>query len=125
MWSTPRANATRASRPGPAAGPCTQGKAAPPSTRSAISRTSNSGLRARDIELKLNDFASAYGKFDFNAGHGDVVIEAQAEKGRLNGYIKPLLRDVDVFNWQQDVEKRTRASSARCGRPWWGAAKPC
>ncbi|MCE1115178.1 MULTISPECIES: DUF748 domain-containing protein [Pseudomonas] len=62
-------------------------------------------LRVTGIELRrLNDFASAYGKFDFNAGHGDVVIEAQAEKGRLNGYIKPLLRDVDVFNWHQDVE---------------------
>ena len=45
-------------------------------------------LRATGIELRrLNDFASAYGKFDFNAGHGDVVIEAQAENGRLNGYI--------------------------------------
>ncbi|AIR89940.1 DUF748 domain-containing protein [Pseudomonas cremoricolorata] len=62
-------------------------------------------LRASDITLRqLNDFASAYGKFDFNAGSGDVVIEAQAENGRLNGYIKPLLRDVEVFDWQQDVE---------------------
>ncbi len=66
-------------------------------------------LRATDIQLRrLNDFASAYGKFDFNAGHGDVVIEAQAENGRLNGYIKPLLRDVDVFNWQQDVEEKDK-----------------
>lgn len=66
-------------------------------------------LRASDITLrKLNDFASAYGKFDFNAGHGDVVIEAQAENGRLNGYIKPLLRDVEVFNWQQDVEDKNK-----------------
>ncbi|WP_085683097.1 MULTISPECIES: DUF748 domain-containing protein [unclassified Pseudomonas] len=66
-------------------------------------------LRARDIELKrMNDFASAYGKFDFNAGHGDVVIEAAATKGQLKGYIKPLLRDVDVFNWQQDVENKNK-----------------
>ncbi|MDR6713151.1 uncharacterized protein involved in outer membrane biogenesis [Pseudomonas hunanensis] len=66
-------------------------------------------LRATGIQLRrLNDFASAYGKFDFNAGHGDVVIEAQAEKGRLNGYIKPLLRDVDVFNWQQDVQDKDK-----------------
>lgn len=66
-------------------------------------------LRATDIQLRrLNDFASAYGKFDFNAGHGDVVIEAKAVKGRLNGYIKPLLRDVEVFNWQQDVENRNK-----------------
>ncbi|EPJ86778.1 hypothetical protein CFII64_10100 [Pseudomonas sp. CFII64] len=66
-------------------------------------------LRATDIELKrLNDFASAYGKFDFNAGSGDLVIEAQANKGQLTGYIKPLLRDVDVFNWQQDVENQNK-----------------
>ncbi|CAG8867553.1 hypothetical protein PS627_02547 [Pseudomonas fluorescens] len=62
-------------------------------------------LRANGIQLRrLNDFASAYGKFDFNAGHGDVVIEAQAKDAQLSGYIKPLLRDVDVFNWQQDVK---------------------
>ncbi|WIE52039.1 DUF748 domain-containing protein [Pseudomonas sp. GM17] len=66
-------------------------------------------LRVRDIELKrLNDFAAAYGKFDFNAGHGDLVIEAEANKGQLTGYIKPLLRDVDVFNWQQDVENKDK-----------------
>ncbi|WP_263138519.1 DUF748 domain-containing protein [Pseudomonas sp. RIT-PI-AD] len=66
-------------------------------------------LRATGIELKrLNDFASAYGKFDFNAGHGDVVIEATADDGKLSGYIKPLLRDVDIFNWQQDVENKDK-----------------
>ena len=66
-------------------------------------------LRAKDIELKsMNDFASAYGKFDFNAGHGDVVIEAKAKKAQVNGYIKPLLRDVEVFNWQQDVENKNK-----------------
>ena len=66
-------------------------------------------LRARDIQLKrMNDFASAYGKFDFNAGNGDLVVEAQAEKGQLTGYIKPLLRNVEVFNWQQDVENKDK-----------------
>jgi len=66
-------------------------------------------LRVTGIELRrLNDFARAYGKFDFNAGHGDLVIEAEAQKGRLNGYIKPLLRDVDVFNWQQDVQEEDK-----------------
>lgn len=66
-------------------------------------------FRARDIQLKrLNDFASAYGKFDFNAGTGDLVVEAQAEKGQLTGYIKPLLRDVEVFDWQQDVENQDK-----------------
>lgn len=67
-------------------------------------------LRARDVELRrVNDFASAYGKFDFNRGNGTVVIEARADKGRLSGYIKPLLHDVDVFNWQQDVEEKDKS----------------
>lgn len=62
-------------------------------------------LRATGIELRrLNDFSAAYGKFDFNAGSGDLVIEANADEGQLHGYIKPLLRDVEVFDWRQDVE---------------------
>ncbi|RMP62628.1 hypothetical protein ALQ18_02243 [Pseudomonas marginalis pv. marginalis] len=66
-------------------------------------------FRARDLQLtRMNDFASAYGKFDFKAGTGDVVIEAQAQKGQLSGYIKPLLRDVEVFDWQQDVENKDK-----------------
>jgi hypothetical protein len=66
-------------------------------------------LRTTGVELKrLNDFSSAYGNFDFNAGHGDLVIEAQATKGQLSGYIKPLLKDVDVFNWKQDVENQNK-----------------
>ena len=66
-------------------------------------------VRATDIELRrLNDFSGAYGKFDFNAGSGDIVIEATADEGQLSGYIKPLLRDVDVFNWRQDVEQESR-----------------
>ncbi|XVJ46198.1 DUF748 domain-containing protein [Pseudomonas sp. UBT] len=66
-------------------------------------------FRAKDIQLKrLNDFASAYGKFDFKAGTGDLVVEAQAEKGQLKGYIKPLLRNVEVFDWKQDVENKDK-----------------
>ncbi|WP_314410170.1 DUF748 domain-containing protein [Pseudomonas kuykendallii] len=66
-------------------------------------------LRMTDLELKrLNDFSRAYGKFDFAAGTGDLVIEAEAQNAQLSGYIKPLLRDVDVFNWKQDVENREK-----------------
>ncbi|WP_407315520.1 DUF748 domain-containing protein [Pseudomonas sp. nanlin1] len=66
-------------------------------------------LRATGVELRrLNSFSSAYGKFDFNAGTGDLVIEADADKGQLSGYIKPLLHNVDVFNWQQDVQNQDK-----------------
>lgn len=61
-------------------------------------------LRITDIQLKqLNSFTRAYGDFDFAAGHGDFVMELDAREGQLKGYAKPLLRDMEVFNWQQDV----------------------
>lgn len=66
-------------------------------------------VRATDIELpRLNDLANAYGKFDFKSGSGDLVIEAFAENAQLSGYIKPLLRNVEVFDWQQDVENQDK-----------------
>ncbi len=62
-------------------------------------------LRLTGLDLtKLNDFASAYGNFDFAAGTGDLVVEAEANNSQLDGYIKPLLRNVEVFNFEQDVE---------------------
>lgn len=66
-------------------------------------------LRVTDVELRrLNDFSSAYGRFDFNAGSGDLVLEVEAENARLSGYIKPLLKNVDVFDWQQDIEREDK-----------------
>lgn len=66
-------------------------------------------VRATGIELpRLNDLANAYGKFDFKSGNGDLVVEAFAEDAQLSGYIKPLLRNVEVFDWQQDVENENK-----------------
>ncbi|KAA0696632.1 DUF748 domain-containing protein [Halopseudomonas laoshanensis] len=75
-------------------------------------------LRMEDFELRfrvsevdltqLNDFASAYGNFDFNSGNGELVVEVDAEEGQLGGYIKPLLRDVDVFNVEQDLQNEDK-----------------
>ena len=66
-------------------------------------------VRATGIDLpRLNDLANAYGKFDFKSGNGDLVVEAVAEESQLSGYIKPLLRNVEVFDWQQDVENQNK-----------------
>jgi hypothetical protein len=66
-------------------------------------------LRATDIDLtRFNDFSAAYGKFDFKTGSGDLVIEASADDGQLSGYIKPLLRNVEVFDWQQDMANQDK-----------------
>ncbi|MFT8007416.1 hypothetical protein, partial [Salmonella enterica] len=56
------------------------------------------------VPLKqLNDLSRAYGKFDFAGGTGDLVVEVEASNSQLDGYIKPLLRNVDIFDYEQDV----------------------
>lgn len=52
---------------------------------------------------QLNDLSRAYGKFDFAGGTGDLVVEVEASNSQLDGYIKPLLRNVDIFDYEQDV----------------------
>ncbi|MAB96616.1 MAG: hypothetical protein CMK71_00905 [Pseudomonadaceae bacterium] len=66
-------------------------------------------LRITDIQLKrLNDFTRTYAEFDFVKGHGDFVMEIKARKGKLDGYAKPLLRDMEIFDWKQDVEAKDK-----------------
>lgn len=52
---------------------------------------------------RLNNFARAYANLDIAEGSGDLIIEASARDGQLDGYIKPLLKNVDIFTWKQDV----------------------
>lgn len=66
-------------------------------------------LRITDIQLKqLNSFTRAYADFDFAAGQGDFVMELDARQGKLKGYAKPLLRKMEVFDWQQDVAAKDK-----------------
>ncbi|WP_421684656.1 DUF748 domain-containing protein [Stutzerimonas urumqiensis] len=66
-------------------------------------------LRITGIELtRLNDFARAYGNFDFKSGTGDLVVELDIVDSQLDGYIKPLLHNAEVFDWQQDVEQQDK-----------------
>lgn len=66
-------------------------------------------LRMTGLNLtKLNDFSNTYGNFDFAGGTGDLVMEVEANDGQLDGYIKPLLRNVEVFNFEQDVESENK-----------------
>lgn len=66
-------------------------------------------LRMTGVELtKLNDFSNAYGKFDFAGGTGDLVMEVEANDAQLSGYIKPLLHNVEVFDFEQDVENEDK-----------------
>lgn len=66
-------------------------------------------LRLDGLDLtRLNDFAAAYGNFDFEGGNGEVVMEVEAEESQLSGYIKPLLRDVQIFDFEQDIQNEDK-----------------
>lgn len=59
-----------------------------------------------NLELEaLDPLIKAYTPIDLEAGSLDLVVELAARDGQINGYVKPLLRDVKVFEWQEDVEK--------------------
>jgi hypothetical protein len=55
---------------------------------------------------KINQFARAYGKFDFEYGWFDLVIEADCKEGQIEGYIKPLFRNLVIFS-PEDLKEDT------------------
>jgi hypothetical protein len=54
---------------------------------------------------RLNDLALTYGKFDFERGWFDLVLEADAKEGQVNGYIKPLFRNLQVFSLSEEIKE--------------------
>lgn len=45
----------------------------------------------------LNEFFKAYAKIDVNKGTFGLYTEIAADKGRFTGYVKPLIKDLDVL----------------------------
>lgn len=51
------------------------------------------------VELpQLNDFFNAYAHIDINKGNFGLFTEAEAKSGRFNGYVKPVIRDLDILS---------------------------
>lgn len=53
----------------------------------------------------MNKLLRAYGDFDVTAGLFSVFSELKVKNGRVKGYIKPLFRDMKVYDARQDQEK--------------------
>jgi len=53
---------------------------------------------------KINDLAIAYGSFDFHRGWFDLVVEVDAKEGQIDGYVKPLFRDLKIFSLREDIK---------------------
>lgn len=54
---------------------------------------------------KMNDMLRAYGKFDVVAGKFSFYSELRVKNGQINGYVKPLFQDMQVYDKRQDAEK--------------------
>ena len=56
----------------------------------------NAELKNTNLVL-LNDFFQAYAKIDVNKGEFGMSTEVAAKKGSFKGYVKPIIKDLDVL----------------------------
>ncbi len=58
------------------------------------------------LELtQLNDFFSAYGDFDVKKGTLGITSEMAVADNRIKGYVKPIIKDLEVADLKKDVKK--------------------
>jgi hypothetical protein len=63
-------------------------------------------LRAEDVDLPtMNDLLRAEAGIDVVKGRLSIYSEVTVQRGRIDGYVKPLFRDVDVYDRRQDAGK--------------------
>ena len=63
-------------------------------------------VEARQVALKVyEDLFNYYAPFTLEAGTLDLAAEIAANEGKLKGYVKPVLNNVDVFSWKGDIEE--------------------
>ncbi len=53
----------------------------------------------------MNDLLRAFGKFDVTSGLFSVYSELSVKNGEVQGYIKPMFKDLKVYDPQQDRDK--------------------
>lgn len=61
-------------------------------------------IEATDLTT-MNDMLRAYGKFDVVAGTFSFYSELAVKHGHIQGYVKPLFKDVTAYDPAQDREK--------------------
>ena len=57
----------------------------------------------KELDLtNLNDFMRAYGNFDVEEGEFNVYTEFAAKNGEFGGYVKPLIKKLNVVEWKTE-----------------------
>jgi hypothetical protein len=61
-------------------------------------------LEVLDTQLRaMNALLRSHGNFDVAAGVFSLYLEMRVKDGRVEGYVKPLFRDIDVYDPKQDA----------------------
>ncbi len=55
--------------------------------------------------VELNNFFTAYGKFDVKKGQFNLYSETATADNKIEGYIKPIIKDLQVSDFAKDREK--------------------
>jgi hypothetical protein len=64
------------------------------------------GARIEEVDVtKLNDLFRAYGRFDISSGRFFLYSELDAKDGVVTGYVKPLFKDLKIYDKRQDQSK--------------------
>jgi hypothetical protein len=63
-------------------------------------------IRIEGTDMRtMNDLFRAYGNFDVAGGRFSFYSEITVRKGMMNGYVKPLFQEVNVYDRRTDREK--------------------
>lgn len=63
-------------------------------------------IQADNVALKnFENLFDTYAPFDLEAGSLTLAAELAADNGKLEGYIKPIIHNVEVFSWKEDIEE--------------------
>ena len=58
-----------------------------------------------NVDLKaLNDFINAYTKTDVERGVFNLYAEMAAKDGKLEGYVKPVIQNLQVLDWEKEKD---------------------
>ncbi|WP_218354214.1 DUF748 domain-containing protein [Alteromonas lipotrueiana] len=61
-------------------------------------------IQAKNIALvNFKNVLDTYAPFDLEAGTLELAAELASDDGHLQGYIKPILHNVTVFSWKDDI----------------------
>lgn len=63
-------------------------------------------LRLLGLDITTtNDLIEVYGGFNVKRGLFDLVMDVQSDEGQLSGYVKPLFRNMVIFDLVRDVQE--------------------